>query len=66
MARWREEGRPVEEGDGRPLHEPDDAFVKPFEARDRESSMRAYLDWEVGLLDAVQRHPAIHFDLYKG
>ncbi|CFO36224.1 sulfurtransferase [Bordetella pertussis] len=55
----------VEEGDGRPLHEPDDAFVKPFEARDRESSMQAYLDWEVGLLDAVQRHPAIRFDLYK-
>lgn len=65
MARWRAEGRPVEEGDGRPLHEPDDAFVKPFEARDRESSMQAYLDWEVGLLDAVQRHPAIRFDLYK-
>lgn len=65
MQRWRKEGLPQEEGEGRPLHEPDDAFVKPFEAKDREAAMRAYLGWEVGLLDAVQHHPAVHFDLYK-
>ncbi|RAP60135.1 sulfurtransferase [Achromobacter sp. HZ01] len=65
MKRWRMEGLPLEEGEGRPLHEPDDAFVKPFEAKDREAAMRAYLGWEVGLLDAVQHHPAVHFNLYK-
>ena len=65
MKRWRQEGLPLEEGEGHPLHEPDDAFVKPFEAKDREAAMRAYLGWEVGLLDAVQHHPAVHFDLYK-
>ncbi|MFE0838482.1 rhodanese-like domain-containing protein [Achromobacter insolitus] len=65
MKRWRQEGLPLEEGEGHPLHEPDDAFVKPFEAQDREAAMRAYLGWEVGLLDAVQHHPAVHFDLYK-
>ena len=65
MKRWRKEGLPQEEGEGGPLHEPDDAFVKPFEAQDREAAMRAYLGWEVGLLDAVRHHPAVHFDLYK-
>jgi rhodanese-related sulfurtransferase len=58
---WVAAGLPVEEGDGRTLSKPDDAFVRPFEAADPQTAMKNYLDWEVGLLQTVLSHPAVGF-----
>jgi len=60
---WIDAGLPLKKGEERLTTEIDDAFVKPFEAKDREASMQAYLEWEVGLIESVRRDPSIVFSL---
>jgi hypothetical protein len=62
MGAWQDAGLPVQTGEPGLLGPPDDAFVRPFEARgDVEKSMRDYLDWEVGLLDRLRDDPTVRF-----
>ncbi len=60
---WRRQGLPLDSGEQRMTCIVDDAFVKPFEAKDVQASMRSYLEWEVNLLGAVQLDPSIRFSL---
>lgn len=55
---WRDAGLPVlGDADGM-LHEADDVWASPYNlapGAERDAAMRAYLDWEVGLLEQLQR-----------
>ena len=43
----------------------DDVWYKPYDhARDYEKHARAYLSWEVALVDQIKRDPAIRFRAY--
>ena len=62
-ASWTAHGFPLEEGLGRPTTEADDVWYKPYDddravARRR---MRDYLDWEVALLQQVDRDELVGF-----
>jgi len=63
MAAWKAASLDTQKGEGVCLHAPNDAFIKPFEAADREKSMREYLEWEVGLLASVMQQPGVDFRL---
>ena len=54
MASWTGNGLPTESGPGKALVEPDDRWWQPKRHPDGASGfMRAYLSWEVGLVDRV-------------
>jgi rhodanese-related sulfurtransferase len=53
---WRAEGRPLESGVDRALSPPDDIYRRPYEGSDHPvEAMQAYLDWEFGLVDQLER-----------
>lgn len=54
---WRAEGRPLETGFSRATDEPDDLWLMPRQRPDWEAAMRAYLEWEIALLDQIRRDP---------
>ena len=58
---WKRAGLPLEAGETRLSGPLDDAFVKPFEAKNREQAMQAYLDWEVNLVESVRKDPTVNF-----
>jgi rhodanese-related sulfurtransferase len=60
-AGWKRAGLPLEAGETRLAGPLDDAFVKPFEAKNREKAMQDYLDWEVNLVESVRRDPTVSF-----
>ncbi len=62
-AAWKQAGLPLESGEARLGGPIDDAFVKPFEAKDRDKAMQDYLDWEVDLIDTVRKDPSVVFSL---
>lgn len=64
-AAWKRAGLPIEAGDARLTGPLDDAFVKPFEAPDRDKAMQDYLDWEVNLVESVRKDPTVSFRLAK-
>jgi rhodanese-related sulfurtransferase len=62
-AAWTAAGYPLEEGSGTPTTAADDVWYKPYDhdlavARQR---MQDYLDWEVALLQQIDRDELVRF-----
>ena len=58
MAAWRAAGQPSGSGREGLLHEPEDTWASPYHLTpgpEQDAAMRAYLDWEVGLLEQLRR-----------
>ncbi|MEO8717033.1 MAG: rhodanese-like domain-containing protein [Burkholderiales bacterium] len=67
-AAWIEAGLPTESGIGANATTAlDDVWYKPYDhehGADYEKHARAYLDWEVALVEQIRRDPAIRFRAY--
>ena len=64
-AAWFAAGRPAESGLERATTSLDDVSYKPYDhAQDYEKHARAYLDWEVALVEQIKRDPTIRFRAY--
>jgi 3-mercaptopyruvate sulfurtransferase SseA len=64
-AAWLAAGRPTESGVARATTARDDVSYKPYDhASDYEKHARAYLAWEVALVDQIKRDPTIRFRAY--
>ena len=64
-AAWLEAKLETESGLANATTALDDVWYKPYEqAQAFEEHARAYLSWEVGLLDQIQRDPTIRFRTY--
>jgi len=66
-AAWFAAGLPVESGMTRPTSTLDDVWYKPYDHEhegDYEKHARAYLSWEVALVDQIRRDPTIRFRAY--
>ncbi|HEX5611949.1 MAG TPA: rhodanese-like domain-containing protein, partial [Burkholderiales bacterium] len=50
-----------EEGLERATTAPDDVWYKPYDHADKETHARAYLEWEVALVERIRREPGIRF-----
>jgi len=64
---WFAAGLPVESGMTRATTTLDDVWYKPYDhehGADYEKHARAYLTWEVGLVDQIKRDPTIRFRAY--
>jgi rhodanese-related sulfurtransferase len=54
--RWQQEGKPMELGLTRAANGTDDVYRRPYEGTDNApAAMRAYLDWEYGLVEQLTR-----------
>ena len=61
-AAWLSAGLPVESGIERATTTLDDVWYKPYDhASDYEKHARAYLEWEVALVEQIGRDPTIRF-----
>jgi len=67
-AAWNAAGLPAERGIGANATTTlDDVWYKPYDhehGADYEKHARAYLDWEVALVEQIRRDPAIRFRAY--
>jgi len=55
-AAWQQAGFPIETGLLDPLAPPTDIYKRPYEGTDNaHAAMQAYLDWEYGLVDQLER-----------
>jgi rhodanese-related sulfurtransferase len=66
-AAWFAAGLAEEKGMTRPTTSLDDVWYKPYDHEhesDYEKHARAYLDWEVALVEQIKRDPAIRFKSY--
>jgi len=66
-AAWFAAGLPAESGMQRPTTTLDDVWYKPYDHEhegEYEKHARAYLSWEVALVDQIKRDPAIRFRAY--
>jgi rhodanese-related sulfurtransferase len=66
-AAWFAAGLAEEKGMTKPTTTLDDVWYKPYDHEqesDYEKHARAYLDWEVALVDQIKRDPAIRFRSY--
>ena len=64
-AAWFEAKLPVEQGVDQATTSLDDVWYKPYDhAKDYEKHARAYLSWEVALVDQIKRDPTIKFRAY--
>jgi len=64
---WFAEGLAEERGLARATTAIDDVWYKPYDhehGSDYEKHARAYLDWEVALVEQIRRDPAIRFRAY--
>ncbi len=62
MPAWRTAGLPLETGIKNPLSEIEDNFYKPYDRENGvEEAMKAYLDWEIELLNRVERDGTLTF-----
>ena len=62
VSAWKAAGFPVEHGMAHPLSTVDDVLYKPYELADApEKAMRQYLDWEVGLVEQIQKDGTVVF-----
>lgn len=53
---WMQGGKPVEKGNTHLLNDADDVWIRPYDHEsDQQKHMQAYLDWEVGLVEQVER-----------
>ena len=61
---WKDAGFSLEQGLTWMLSDPDDAWYKPYENEEAvEREMRAYLEWEVALVEKVKRDGDARFRL---
>ena len=59
---WRRAGLPMAAGPGHMADEPDDVWLRPYDRTSSvEAAMREYLEWEVGLVRAVERDGTLRF-----
>lgn len=59
---WASAGLPLQSGKGNLPQTPTDVFYRPYDLDEAaEESMRAYLDWEKGLMASVSREPGMAF-----
>ncbi len=64
-AAWSAAGLALESGIDNRTTELDDIWYKPYDhARDYEQHARAYLSWEVALVEQIKREPAVRFRAY--
>jgi rhodanese-related sulfurtransferase len=66
-AAWFDAGLPAETGLAMATTSLDDVWYKPYDhehEKDYEKHAKAYLDWEVALVDQIKRDPAIRFRAY--
>jgi rhodanese-related sulfurtransferase len=64
-AQWFAEQLPAETGIEAATTSLDDVWYKPYDqTQDYEKHARAYLDWEVALVEQIKRDPAIRFRAY--
>jgi rhodanese-related sulfurtransferase len=66
-AAWVAAGLPVESGMTQPTTTLDDVWYKPYDHEqegDYAKHARAYLSWEVALVDQIKREPAVRFRAY--
>ncbi|MDX1375444.1 MAG: rhodanese-like domain-containing protein [Burkholderiales bacterium] len=66
-AAWLAAGLPTESGMTRPTSTLDDVWYKPYDHEhegEYEKHARAYLSWEVALVDQIRRDPAVRFRAY--
>jgi rhodanese-related sulfurtransferase len=66
-AAWRAAGLPLETGVTRATTAKDDVWYKPYDHEtegDYEKHARAYLTWEVALVEQIRRDPTIRFRAY--
>jgi len=66
-AAWLDAGLPAETGLAKATTSLDDVWYKPYDheaGADYEKHARAYLDWEVALVEQIKRDPAIKFRTY--
>jgi rhodanese-related sulfurtransferase len=64
---WRAAKLATESGMAKPTTTLDDVWYKPYDHEhesDYEKHARAYLDWEVALVEQIRRDPAIRFRTY--
>ncbi|MBW1699508.1 MAG: thiosulfate sulfurtransferase [Deltaproteobacteria bacterium] len=62
---WIKAGLPTESGMMHALSPVCDVWYKPYESKDAaEKAMKAYLDWEVALIDQIRRDDTIPFRAY--
>lgn len=61
-AAWKNTGRKLENGRGNLPDDPSDVYYRPYDlSANRESAMRAYLDWEKDLLARTEHEPGVSF-----
>ena len=64
-AAWFAAKLPVESGSANATTSPDDVWYKPYDhEHDYAKHARAYLEWEVALVEQIKRDPAIRFRAY--
>jgi len=61
-AAWKAAGQPLVDGSDGLEEQPVDAFLRPYD-RDRgvEEAMQSYLDWEIALIDRMERDGTLRF-----
>jgi hypothetical protein len=67
-ASWFAAKLPEEKGSTYATTALDDVWYKPYDHEhesDYEKHARAYLDWEVALVEQIKRDPAIRFRAYR-
>jgi rhodanese-related sulfurtransferase len=66
-ASWAASGRPLQAGPGEMLSRPVDVYRRPYEGTDVDAAaMRAYLDWEHGLVAQLERDGTHGFTVLTG
>jgi hypothetical protein len=66
-AGWAESGRPLQAGPGEMLSPPVDVYRRPYEGTEVDpTAMRAYLDWEHGLVAQLERDGTHGFTVLTG
>ena len=63
---WRHAGYDMEEGFDRATTTPDDGWQVPYAQDDPEAAARQYLDWEVALVEQIERDPLVTFNVPAG
>ncbi|MCR9256176.1 MAG: rhodanese-like domain-containing protein [Alphaproteobacteria bacterium] len=65
-AAWRAAGKPLDFGLERALLAPTDHYLRAYDRQGGvEDAMRAYLSWEIELINQIEREPAAHFRCYS-
>ena len=64
-AAWVAQGLALEQGATRLLHTPDDTVRSPYAANDPFAAFRAYLQWEIDLIDQLARDTVVRFKSFE-